>query len=301
MQNLGYLAALGAASLWAFSSLLTVGPVRQLGAISFNTFRMLCVALILSLFLIATAQTSLPSSGHMWMLILSGFIGIYMGDTFLFGSIKRLGPRLGGLLFATNAPISFVIGLYWLEETYQLINFVGVGLVTGGIMIALAFRRKSGTHHWEQSLGKVGVGIAAGFLAAICQSIGTFIAFDAMQAGTNPVLATTIRVWVAFLCLLLTLLATRGTTGLMVYRQMSSLVAFRIIASGILGMGVGMSLLLWAIKVAPIGVVATLSATTPILMLPIVWILTKERPHLASAWAAFAVVVGISFVFVNGS
>lgn len=299
MQSLGYLAALGAASLWALSGLLTVGPVRQLGAISFNTFRMLCVALFLSIYLAITGLLKLPDNGLTITLVLSGFIGIYLGDTFLFGSVKRLGPRLAGLLFATNAPISFLIGLYWLEETYILINFIGVALVTSGVMLALAFRRNAGNHHWEQSVGKVGFGIAAGFIAAVCQSIGTFIAFDAMQAGTHPVLATAIRVWVAFGCLFLTILLSRGLKGFAVYKTLSLSVASRIIASGLLGMGIGMSLLLWAIKVAPVGIVATLSATTPIIMLPIVWFLTKERPHIASAWAAIAVVIGVSMVFVN--
>ncbi|WP_026362383.1 DMT family transporter [Geopsychrobacter electrodiphilus] len=300
MQSLGYLAALGAASVWAFSSFLNVGPVRQLGAISFNAFRMLCVALILSLSLILTGQWDLPTHDLTISLVLSGFVGIYMGDTFLYSSVKRLGPRLAGLLFAANAPISFLIGICWFDESFQFINFFGVALVTSGVMLALAFRRNAGKHHWEQSVGRVGFGIAAGVLAAVCQSIGTFIALDAMQAGTNPVLATAIRVWISFSCLFLTLLLTRGTTIFSAYRTMNLAVAAQIMASGLLGMGVGMSLLLWAIKVAPVGIVATLSSTTPVLVLPAFWLLTKERPHIASAWAALAVVIGVSMVFTTG-
>lgn len=299
MESLGYLAALGAASLWAFSSLLTVGPVRQLGAISFNALRLLCVALILSFYLISTGQIDFPANNLTVSLVLSGFIGIYIGDTLLYGSVKRLGPRLAGLLFATNAPISFLMGVYWLDETYELINFIGVVCVTGGVMLALAFRRSAGVHHWEQSIGRVGVGIVAGFLAAVSQSIGTFIAFDAMRAGTNPILATAIRVWVSFGCLFLTLIITRGTTGFSAYRTMNLSVAMKVIASGLLGMGIGMSLLLWAIKVSPIGIVATLSATTPVLLLPLVWLLTKERPRSSSAWAALVVVIGVSMIFLH--
>lgn len=300
MQSLGYLAALAAATTWALSSLLTVGPVRELGAIAFNTFRMLCVALALSVLLLMTGNFSLPSNDLLWPLIASGFIGIFLGDTFLFGCVKRLGPRMSGLLFSTNAPMSFVIGIYWLDETYQLVNFLGVALVTSGVMLALVFRRTAGTHHWEQSMGNVGTGILAGILAALCQSLGTFIAFDAMQAGTHPATATTIRVWVAFIFLFLTLFISRGFKGFHVYQTMKALSALRIIASGFLGMGLGMSLLLWAIKVAPVGIVATLSATTPVIMLPIVWLLTKERPQIASIWAAVTVVAGVALVFSSG-
>ncbi|MDX2496145.1 MAG: EamA family transporter [Desulfuromusa sp.] len=80
---------------------------------------------------------------------------------------------------------------------------------------------------------------------------------------------------------------------------MNQSVIIKVIASGLLGMGVGMSLLLWAIKVAPVGIVATLTATTPIILLPIVWVMTKERPHFASVAAALAVFIGISMVFAN--
>lgn len=299
LQILGYFAALGAATVWTFSSLLTVGPVRHLGAISFNAFRMLCVALILSFYLVLVGQFDLPTSNLTSSLVLSGFVGIYMGDTFLFGCVKRLGPRLAGLLFAANAPISFLIGIYWFDETYQLINSIGVVLVTSGVMMALVFRKNAGKHHWEQSVGRVGFGIVLGFLAAVCQAIGTFIALDAMQAGTNPVLATAIRVWISFICLFLTLILTRGVTAFSIYRTMNLSVTMKVIASGLLGMGVGMSLLLWAIKVAPVGIVATLSATTPIIFLPIVWVMTKERPHFASVVAALAVFIGVSMVFAN--
>jgi len=299
VQSLGYLAALAAATTWALSSLLTVGPVRELGAIAFNTFRMLCVALALSVLLLLIGKFSLPANNVLLPLVASGFIGIFLGDTFLFGCVKRLGPRMSGLLFSTNAPMSFVIGIYWLDESYQLVNFLGVVLVTSGVMLALAFRRSAGNHHWEQSMGNVSTGIVAGFLAAFCQSIGTFIAFDAMQAGTHPATATAVRVWVAFSCLLLTLVLTRGLNGFHVYKTMKRLSALRIIASGLLGMGLGMSLLLWAIKIAPLGIVATLSATTPVIMLPIVWMLTKERPKIASIWAALAVVIGVGMVFLS--
>ncbi len=299
METLGYLAALIAASSWAFSGLLVVGPVRTLGTITFNTLRMASVAIMLSVYLLVQHKTQLPETQHLIQLMLSGFIGIYLGDTFLFGSVKRLGPRMAGLLFAANAPISFMIGLIWFGETYLMVNVVGIVIVTGGVLLALAYRTLSGTHAWEQSVGKVGEGIAAGLIAALCQSLGTFIALDAMIAGTDPVIATTTRVWVAAVFLFLTLWIKNGKRVFAVYRGITFNTVSRIIGSGIIGMGIGMSLLLWAIKVAPVGIVATLSATTPVLLLPMVWFMTRERPRSASLWAAIAVVIGVSLVFLK--
>ncbi len=297
METLGYLAALAAAASWAFSSLLTVGPVRALGTITFNTLRMASVALMLTLFLLVQQGNAIPDTHHLIQLALSGFIGIYLGDTFLFGSVKRLGPRMAGLLFAANAPISFLIGMMWFDESYSITNVLGLLLVIAGVALALAFRAQSGKHAWEQPFGKVSSGIAAGLLAALCQSVGTFIALDAMVAGTDPVLATATRVWIAAIFLFLTLWARNGRKVFALYSGLSLNVAARIVGSGVIGMGVGMSLLLWAIKTAPVGTVATLSATTPIILLPMVWWMTKERPRAVSLWAATAVVIGVGLVF----
>lgn len=299
METLGYLAALAAASSWAFSGLLVVGPVRTLGTITFNTLRMASVAVMLTVYVLFQESSQLPEFKYLMQLMLSGFIGIYLGDTFLFGCIKRLGPRIAGLLFAANAPISFMIGLIWFDETYQMVNVVGIVFVTGGVLLALAYRSQSGSHAWEQSVGKVSEGVLAGLLAALCQSLGTFIALDAMMAGTDPVMATATRVWVAAVFLFLTLWIRNGKRVFAVYNGITLNMVSRIVGSGVIGMGIGMSLLLWAIKVAPVGIVATLSATTPVLLLPMVWILTRERPRSASLWAAVFVVIGVALVFTH--
>jgi drug/metabolite transporter (DMT)-like permease len=56
-------------------------------------------------------------------------------------------------------------------------------------------------------------------------------------------------------------------------------------------MAVGMTLILFALQTGNVGMVALLSSTTPIMVLPLLWIYTKQRPN-KYAWlgAAFAVI-----------
>jgi drug/metabolite transporter (DMT)-like permease len=69
------------------------------------------------------------------------------------------------------------------------------------------------------------------------------------------------------------------------------------ISSGFLGMGVGMTLILYALQGGSVGIVSTLSSTVPALLLPILWIKTGERPA-AMAWlGALLVVIGSSLIF----
>lgn len=298
MEIFGYIAALGAATCWGASSVLAVGPLRSLGAVPFNTLRMVSVALLISLFLLVTGRWLVPDTRVLGILALSGFVGIFLGDTLLFWSIKTLGPRMGGLLFATNAPISFVLAIFLLNESYYWLNVAGVIAVSVGVFIAITARSKAGSHHWEQSFGNVGFGIAMGFGAALSQSISALIIFDTMRSGQDPIFATMVRVWVAVLFLFISMFIPAFSGGFSRYKQLNLSIAARVISSGVLGMGVGMSLLLWAFNMAPLGIVVILSATTPVIVLPILWLTTKQRPSAVSAMAALVVVIGTAMIFM---
>jgi drug/metabolite transporter (DMT)-like permease len=71
------------------------------------------------------------------------------------------------------------------------------------------------------------------------------------------------------------------------------------VLSGILAMGIGMTLLLFALSGGKTGIVATISATSPVLILPMLWLRTGERPA-AGAWAGAALAVaGMALLFLN--
>jgi drug/metabolite transporter (DMT)-like permease len=66
--------------------------------------------------------------------------------------------------------------------------------------------------------------------------------------------------------------------------------------TGIIALAIGMTLLLFALSGGKVGIVSTLSATSPVLILPMLWARTGERPA-AGAWAGAALVVaGISLI-----
>ena len=298
MEILGYLAALGAASCWAIGSLLSVGPVRMLGPIPFNALRMLIVASLLSIWLLVTQQWQWPESSNLGILALSGFIGIFLGDTLLFTSVKILGPRMAGLLFATNAPITFGFGVYLLHEPVTLFSLIGVSAVMFGVFLAITARAKAGRHQWEQPLGHVGFGLLAGFSAAICQSVGALLIVNMLRGDQDPVFATMLRVWVAVACLFCSLFFSQFSGGFRRYLALTWPLLGQITISGLMGMAIGMSLYLVSISLAPMGIATILSATTPVLVLPLLWVLTKERPSWISLFAACIVFAGTSFIFM---
>ncbi|MEM5583671.1 DMT family transporter [Roseibium sp. AS2] len=291
-------AALGAASLWALTGLLSAGPSLHLGAIAFNCTRMVLVAVMLGLWVAATTGWASIGNDHLAPLVLSGFIGIFLGDTALFLTLNRMGPRRTAMLFSLNAPMSAILGWLVLDEYLSPVQVGGLLLTFLGVLLAIRFgKRKSQLHKWENIKGPLWVGVLVGLAAALSQSVGSLIARPIMEAGADPVAASSIRVAVAALGLVV---LTRLPVSWVKPSGSLTLPIVGIIAvSGLLGMGLGMTLILYALSGGEVGIVATLSATTPVVMLPMMWWRTGEMPALG-AWAGAALVVaGSALLFAS--
>ena len=106
-----------------------------------------------------------------------------------------------------------------------------------------------------------------GLLAALGQAVGSLIARPAMAAGLDPMVASLVRVVVAVLCLgtltRLPLGAARPAG------RLSRRGAAQIGLSGLLAMVIGMTLLLFALQGGKVGIVSTLSALSPVMILPL--------------------------------
>ena len=71
-----------------------------------------------------------------------------------------------------------------------------------------------------------------------------------------------------------------------------------IILSGFLGMALGMSLLLIALQKADAGIVATLSSTSPIMILFLLWIFTKKSPSFGAWCGTIVAIFGTGLIFI---
>lgn len=290
------IAALVAAATWALSSLVSTEASKALGAIRFVRVRMISVFVMLGIYVLIVGSWRAYDLTYLLPILLSGMIGIFLGDTALFMTMNRLGPRRTAMLFSMNAPLTVLLGWVFLGEGITPTALLGVFLVFAGVVLAIAFgKRRSQLHEWESIKGPLWIGLMFGFVAALCQAIGSIIARPVMAAGADPIVTSMLRVGIAGLCLSLVpahWIMKTEQGGALTWR-LFGLTAF----SGFLAMGVGMTLLLFAFRGGDAGIVATLSATTPAMLLPLLWIKTGERPAFM-AWAGAALVgLGCWFIF----
>lgn len=281
--------ALTAAVCWAVGSLISAPASAHLGAFAFTRWRMACASLILwSLAIGSGSWQSLPVD-QLWLLALSGVIGILIGDTALFASMNRLGPRRAGVLFATHALFSALLAYLFLGEKIWGWTLLGSGLLVTGVMSAILFGKRSAEqHHWETSSHQLGIGIGLGLLSALCQAVSTLMLKPLMETDIDAIAASAVRMTTALLCHLI--LLWLGFKVARVYRPMTGKVLAMVAFNALLSMGIGMTLILQALKQGDAGIVAMLSSVSPVVVLPLLWLVYQRRPAVG-AWLGAALTV----------
>ena len=273
--------ALAAALCWAVGSLISAPASAHLGAFAFTRWRMTFASLLLwSVALYSGSWQTLPPD-QLWLLAASGCIGILIGDTALFASMNRLGPRRAGVLFATHAGFSAWLAWWWLGEVLWGWALVGAVLLVAGVMLAIVWGKRSDeAHGWEQTRGGLMGGVALGLLAALCQSVATLMLKPLMSTGVDPVAASAVRMSMALAAHGVLWLLWSGARAQAAVRAQDLWLTF---ASAAVAMALGMTLILAAMREGQAGVVAILSSVTPILILPLLWLVYRRRP----AWGAW--------------
>lgn len=290
------LAALGTATCWATTGLLSADAVRALGPFHFNLLRQVLVTLVLAMVVFGLGI----GGGLTWpiaaVLVVSGIIGILVGDTFNFAAVGRLGPRRAGAIFALNAPMAAIMGWAFLGETLGLQAVSGIAVTVAGVALAILGRPKADAHRFEMLQGTFLIGILFALCAGLGQAVGSLIARPVMTAGLDPYLASLVRVGASGLTMGI-LAATPVAPA--APKSYSRKVLILTAGTAIIGLLIGMTLFLYALQGSKTGIIATLSATSPVIILPLLWLRTGQRPSGLSFCGAFLAVLGLALIFTR--
>ncbi len=283
-----WLAAL-AALCWAVGSLLSASAASQMGAFAFTRWRLFFALSLLWALAAWTGQWRSLDGQALGLLVLSGLIGIFIGDTALFACMNRLGPRRSGVLFATHALFSAVLAWWILGETLWGWTLLGSGLLVSGVMVAIAWgRRADETHRWEETRGALWQGVALGLLAALGQSVATLMIKPLMSTGIDAVSASAVRTTAAFAAHVVLLWSGLGLAR--VQQPLSAAVLLKTWASAAVAMALGMTLILAALRTGQANLVGIFSSLSPVLLLPLLWLIYRRRPAMW-AWVGSAMAV----------
>ncbi|MBQ9362205.1 MAG: DMT family transporter [Bacteroidaceae bacterium] len=315
MSYLGELISLGVALLWTVSALAAEVATKRAGVLVLNVWRMALAFLVSALLFWVTTGQALPVMAGLdaWLwLLLSGFVGYFLGDWCLFNSYIVIGSRLGQL-FMTLAPAFtaffawVMIGqtLSWNSLTAMLVTLAGIGI---------AVTDSGGTEDGEPVRLK---GVLLGIGAALGQGLGLVmskIGIDHFTSNISPgqleefgfVLpfgSNLIRCIAGTVCYLAWYLIRRARRSGSSSPHLMSLVHDRkatvaLLITLVSGPFLGVALSLAAVQLTAAGIASTLMAMTPIIiLLPSHW-LFRQPITLRAILGALISCVGVSLFFL---
>jgi len=292
-----YFLAILAALCWAVSSLISADIARKIGGLVFNRLRLFFVSIMLIIYTTIIETWDTINIDYLNIIIISGIIGIFLGDTLLFIALQKIGPRRNNILFSLAAPFTVLLNIFFLNEKMSLISLIGCFSVFVGVVIAITYGTSNNNQHrWEKIEGSLFIGICFGILAALCQATGLIMMKPILDNGADPIASAAIRTLISSFFLTFTLF--NKSKNFVSKIPINTSIIIKSIISGFLGMALGMSLLLIALQNADAGIVASLSSTSPIIILFLIWLFTKKIPTKGAWIGTILAIIGTGLIFI---
>jgi len=245
--------------------------------------------------------------------LLSGLVGIGVGDVALFQALPRLGSRISLLLIqCLTAPLGALIEWIWLGTALSGWQIACGLTILAGVGIAL-----TPGEHLKLSRRELAVGTVFSLLAALGGAYGAVLsrkAYAIVHASRHPVDGGTAAfqrivggLFLAAICLLVVkrreLRIQAGAPPELVLeaskRKWRGVWAW-VLGNSLAGQTVGVSCMQWALETTPTGVVLAIIAMTPIVVIPFALVVEGERPTASSlVGGAIAVAGGIGLTLVR--
>lgn len=298
-EYLGETAALVTSICWAMTGIFFTIAGRRVGSWVVNLSRLGLAVIVLAVVHRALRGVWLPAGvelDRLGWLALSGVIGLALGDAALFQGLVYVGPRLTSLMMATVPLMSTILAWVLLGERLRPVDFAAVFLTTAGIAWVVSERRNRDNGAVQQRDLKRGILFALG--GALGQSLGLITSRLGLVDDYSPLSATLIRMIAATAAFWgFALLAGHAGRALDILRADRRAVA-TIVGGTLVGPVLGVVLSLVAIQHAQIGIASTLMSLTPIVMLPMVWMVFREQISLRAVGGTTVALLGVAAIFL---
>lgn len=290
-SHIGEIAGLGVAVCWTLSALYFEKAGNKIGSLSVNFIRLLFAIVFLGITTLFSRGIFFPTdaTGYQWFWLgLSGFVGFFLGDLFLFKSYSIIGSRTAALMMSLAPMLTAIIGWFFLKETLTLKDTTAIVLSVAGIMIAISSRK--------MKLNYPAKGLLYAFGGAIGQAVGLILSKKGI-GHYDALAATQIRAMFGLLSfgLLITVLRRWGKLKTDI-KHGSALKSVTV--GAIFGPFLGVALGLFAIQQTNTGIAATLMAMVPIFIIVPSAIMFKERIKHQQVIGAIISIIGASLFFI---
>ncbi|WP_334065703.1 DMT family transporter [Alteromonas genovensis] len=288
---MGVFAALGTALCWAIAARLFSGIGSAFSPLTMNFWKGLISIALLSVVLIAVQPALFSTNAVIWLLV-SGFIGIGIGDTCFFKALQSIGDSQAVLVAETLAPLfTALFAMAFIGEWITWQQWIGVAVVLFSVDMVIKARKRSATHVFATSGYLYGVG------AALCQAVGAVVSRDILGSGDVDAASAAFLRLVGGMVFVVPFIAVSKTRWLPVITEGKRVWPAFVVAT-LLGTTAAIYLQMFAFAYAKAAVVQTLIATSALMSLGVAFVLGEKATKATLLWSVIALVgVGILVSF----
>ncbi len=259
---IGILSAFGAAASWTYACFIWRSQTQKYKTIDINLIKNIIAFLVFTPAFINISPTS--ELKNIFILLVSGIIGIGLGDTFYLKSLQTIGTRKT-LSVETLSPLMAAFsGEIFINEDLTIKSWVGVIIVSISLFIILKkgndFKDENSPFS-EKNNFKI---FAFPFLSVLCAVIGgLFSRMVFLQSNLSPFITTEIRLLGAIIFLI----TLKGFKINFFLKNIEKKEQKRFLLSILLGTNIGILLQQIVFKTLPIGIGWALLSTSPVISL----------------------------------
>ncbi len=295
-EQTGELAALGTALLWTLSTLFWTSAGKYVGATAVCFARLvLALAFLMAYGGLARGEWwPAGASFQTWAVLgASGVAGFFLADLFVFKSLLVIGPRLTVLLQSFTPPLAAQLSWLMLGDRLSSWQWLAMAVTLTGVVWVVLERPDGAAEHDPRRIIQ---GVVLSVLGASMAALA--LVLSKMGLGDyDPAAATLIRVLGGIVGMVP--LVTLGRRWPSVVDSFCHRLALpRIVLGTLCGPFAGVILYMVAVRHCPAGVVSTIIATMPVLILPAVVLIYREKVSLRAAGGAVLSVLGVGLLMM---
>ena len=260
---IGIFSAFGATLSWTYACSIWRSQTNLYKPIEINFLKNVIAFIIFSpIILFFNYSTNFK---YLLLLILSGIIGIGLGDTFYLKSLNLIGTRKTLSIEALSPLIAAIAGTLFIDENLTYKAWIGIGIVTGAL--AKIIRKKSYLLDKDSKLVMSSNSLDKyiySLLSVLCAVIAALLSrFVLLESDLSPIFTTEIRLFgsIIFLCSF-----TKMKLKFFI-NDFNKRAKRKFILSVLMGTNIGIFLQQIVFQSLPLGIGWTLLSTSPIVSL----------------------------------
>ena len=288
---IGIIVALTSSASWALATVIfeRLGKVIPSAGITF--IKGVFSIIVMCILVLLIGDFSLVSAHDALVLTLSGILGIAIGDTMFFSSLRDLGAKVQVLLFMLGQIFTLLLSFMLLGEILTLGEYIGAIILISGVILVTWGKQDDHPNKLR--------GVMYGLLSIFCFSIST-IMIKLTDNDIDVISASFYRMFAGTIIMLFV-----GTTTRKIKIWVSPLRTPRTLILFIFNVFVitlgGFTLSLYAIKHIGVSIASLLSTTEPVFVLVFAFIVNKEKACVREILGAIVTIFGLIIIMLHGS